>query len=104
VRAVSQRADDIGDQSTVEIKVCSEPATAASARCKAGGNVFPRFPARRRIPLQALALKKNRCGTGPASKTSDNEHAAPALCQAEVLSVKNSVGPPIPELCQSTEQ
>jgi hypothetical protein len=34
----------------------------------------------------------------------DNEHALPSLGQAEVLSVKNAVGEPIPEFCQPSEQ
>jgi hypothetical protein len=49
------------------------------------------------MPLQAVALKKNRCGSSPVSKVSDNEHTAASLCHSEVLSVKNSVGEPIPE-------
>ena len=79
-------------------------ATWVRAASKAGGKTFPRFAARRRIPLQARALKKYRGGTGPASSTSDNEHTLPSLGQSEVLSVKNAVRPPIPELCQSTEK
>src|SRR5687767_13658789 len=34
----------------------------------------------------------------------DNEHAAPSLGQAEVLSVKHSVDPPIPELPQRPKE
>jgi hypothetical protein len=49
------------------------------------------------MPRQAVALKKNRCGSSPISKVSDNEHSAAALCHSKVLSVKNSVGEPIPE-------
>jgi hypothetical protein len=49
------------------------------------------------MPLQAVALKKNRRGKSPISKVSDNEHTAASLCHSEVLSVKNSVGEPIPE-------
>jgi hypothetical protein len=45
-----------------------------------------------------LALKKNRCGTAPVSKVSDNEHTAAALGHSEVLSVKDSVSDAIPEL------
>ena len=55
------------------------------------------------MPLQAVALKKNRCGTSPVSKISDNEHAAAALWNSEVLSVQNSVGEPIPEFAQRPE-
>src|SRR5690606_32250379 len=66
---------------------------------------------RRRIPAHALAVKKYRCGRSPVSKISDNEHTAPSLwdssreaaCSHE-LSVKDSVGPPIPEFAQATEE
>jgi hypothetical protein len=37
-----------------------------------------------------LALKKNRCGTAPVSKMSDNEHATATLGNSKVLSVKHS--------------
>jgi hypothetical protein len=50
-----------------------------------------------------VLLKKNRCGTSPVSKVSDNEHTAAALGHSEVLSVKNSVGEPIPEFDQAPE-
>jgi|TARA_R100000479_G_scaffold176487_1_gene131305 hypothetical protein len=56
------------------------------------------------MPEQAFALKKNRCGTSPVSKISDNEHTAAALWNSEELSVKNSVGEPIPELAQRPEE
>jgi hypothetical protein len=69
-----------------------------------GGNALPRFAARRRIPRQAVLLKKNRCGTSPISKTSDNEHTTASLWYSKVLSVKNSVGEPIPELAQHPEE
>jgi len=78
--------------------------TAASARSNCTGRFFPRFSARRRIPLQAVALKKNRCGTLPVSKTSDNEHTTAALGHSKVLSVKNSVGEPIPEFPQPSKE
>jgi hypothetical protein len=35
---------------------------------------------------------------------SDNEHTAAALWNSEVLSVKNSVGEPIPEFRQPSEE
>lgn len=56
------------------------------------------------MPRQAVALKKNRCGSSPVSKTSDNEHTAAALGHSEVLSVQNSVGEPIPEDAQEPEE
>jgi hypothetical protein len=54
--------------------------------------------------LQAVALKKNRCGTSPISKISDNEDATAALWYSGVLSVKNPVGEPIPEFPQASEE
>jgi hypothetical protein len=56
------------------------------------------------MPRQAVALKKYRCGTGPVSKTSDNEHTAAALWYSGKLSVQNSVGEPIPEDAQEPEE
>ena len=56
------------------------------------------------MPRQAVALKKYRRGTSPVSKTSDNEHTAAALGHSKELSVKNSVGEPIPELPQHPEE
>jgi len=35
---------------------------------------------------------------------SDNEHATAALGYSNVLSVKDSVGPPIPEFCQPSKE
>ena len=86
-------------------------ATDVRAAIRAGGNARPRFSARRRIPAQALALKKYRCGTSPVSKTSDNEHTLPSLgdgtpvaVHSHKLSVKNPVGEPIPDVPQEPEE
>jgi hypothetical protein len=68
------------------------------------GNSFPRRSARRRIPEQAFALKKYRCGTSPVSSVCDNEHTATALGDSKPLSVKNAVGEPIPEFCQRPKE
>lgn len=46
-----------GGQTASEFKVGSKPATSFSARSKGAGNCFPLFPARRRIPAQAFAVK-----------------------------------------------
>src|SRR5690606_37851667 len=86
-------------------------ATDSKASIKGAGNSFPRLAARRRIPAHALAVKKYRCGSSPVSKISDNEHTPPsvwdgsrkAACSDE-LSVKDSVGPPIPEFAQPPEE
>jgi malate synthase len=56
------------------------------------------------MPRQAVALKKYRCGTSPVSKMSDNEDATAPLWYSKVLSVKNSVSEPIPELPQDSEE
>jgi hypothetical protein len=87
-----------------QVYVIFPPATVSSAARKCGGSVLPRFTARRRIPAEAFALKKYRRGSSPVSMMSDNEHAAPALGHSEILSVKNSVGEPIPALPQRPEE
>ncbi len=92
------------DQAAIEVEVGSKPATAMSACAKGGGKVFPRFSARRRMPRQAVLVKKYRCGTSPASKTSDNEDATPSLGYSKMLSVKYSVGDPIPAVDQHPEE
>jgi hypothetical protein len=83
------------------IVVCAACSNAARSK---GGNSRPRFSARRRIPEQAFALKKYRGGRSPVSKMSDNEHTAASLGNSEVLSVKHSVGEPIPEFDQAPEE
>jgi hypothetical protein len=99
------------NQPSITLCVCSESATALSARCKSSGNFFPRFSARRRMPRQAFGLKKYRCGTGPASKISDNEHTPSSLgnrsgmaVHSHKLSVKHSPCVPIPEFAQAPEK
>ena len=67
----------------------AESTAAARAARKGSGNVLFRFPARRRIPAQALALKKYLGGIGPVSSTRHNEHTAAALGQAEILGVEH---------------
>lgn len=80
-----------------------------NARLSIAGNRFPRFSARRRIPAQAVELKKYRCGIEPVSSTCDNEHTAATLGHSEILGVENpprdcslgsihstSVRPPLP--------
>jgi hypothetical protein len=63
------------------------------------------------MPRQARGVKKNRCGTAPVSKMSDNEHTASSLgdgalqsVHSDELSVQHSVGEPIPELPQRPEE
>lgn len=90
-----------------EAPVGVEVAVSSSAfRSEVGSlSSFPRFAARRRIPRQAFALKKYRCGTLPeSSRMCDKEDSAAALWNSEVLSVKNAVGEPIPELSQRPEE
>ena len=76
---------------------------AIKASRNALGSSFPLFSARRRIPRQAVALKKYRRGTSPVSKMSDNEDATAPLWYSKELSVKHSVGEPIPEFDQPSE-
>src|SRR3546814_6324945 len=54
----------IGDEVSGCGFVCADAPSPVwrSARESANGNVFPRFSARRRMPEQAFALKKYRCG------------------------------------------
>jgi hypothetical protein len=51
-----------------------------------------------------VALKKYCCGRSPVSKISDNEDTTAPLWYSGVLSVKNPVGEPIPELRQPPEE
>lgn len=83
--------------------VSAMSAVFASAASKGAGNVFFRFSARWMIPEQAFALKKYRCGTSPVSKISNKEDAAATLGDSKVLSVQHSVGEPIPEFRQTSE-
>jgi hypothetical protein len=85
-------------------------ATRSSAVRSEGGNARPRRSARRRIPAQALGLKKYRRRTPPISKISDNEHTTSSLgdgarvaVHSDILSVEHSVGETIPALCQPAE-
>jgi hypothetical protein len=75
-------------------------ATLINACSKSGGRSFPRFAARRRIPSHAFLLKKYRGGRLPVSRISDKEDSTTPLGHSEVLSVTDSVCPPIPELAQ----
>jgi hypothetical protein len=91
--------------------VACEDATVSSADFSIEGSVFPRLSARLNMPLQAFADSENLGGSGPVSKTSDNEHTSPALrdgsgpsTHSHVLSVQHSVGPPIPEFAQRPEE
>lgn len=103
-RSFAVRLERSSDKKTHSSVSTVGPAAIERAACKGSGNFLPRRSARRRMPLHAVGLKKNRGGTGPVSKMSDNEDATPALGYSKVLSVKNAVGPPIPEFCQSTEE
>jgi hypothetical protein len=63
------------------------------------------------MPLQAFAESENLGGSGPVSKTSDNEDTSPALRDgsgpsphSHVLSVQHSVREPIPEFAKRPEE
>jgi hypothetical protein len=60
------------------------------------GQLFPAF--------LGSAQDARAGGTSPVSKISDNEHTLASLGQSEILSVKDSVGPPIPALCQASDK
>ena len=98
VRGIAGGRDQVSGLSLVVVRAACSNACASE-----GGNCLPRFSARRRMPRQAVALRKYRCGTSPVSSTSDNEHASAALWNSEELSVQNSVGEPIPEFAQPPE-
>jgi hypothetical protein len=64
-----------GDQGVVVLVVSmSLDARFCSAASSCGGSSLPLFAARRKMPLAAFGLKKYLDGTGPVSKTCDNEH------------------------------
>jgi hypothetical protein len=96
VDAAGMRLDGVGDfyGSAAVVSTVGDSATASRAVSSDGGRSLPRLSARRRMPRQAVALKKYRCGTSPVSKISDNEDATAALWNSKVLSVKHSVGEP----------
>jgi hypothetical protein len=89
---------------------------ASNAAFSIGGSAFPLRSARLKIPLQAFGESEYFAGSGPVSSTSLNEATndedpAPTLRDgsgpsphSQVLSVKHSVGPPIPELPQRAEE
>ena len=78
-------------------------ATLQSADNNGSGSFRPRFAALRRIPRHAIGVKKYFCGTGPVSKTSDNEDTLATLGDAEVLSVQHSPCHAIPEFIQGLD-
>ena len=79
--------------------VSSVEAACMSACCKTSGNALPLRLARRRMPEQAVALKKY-FGATSVSKTSDNEHTAAALGHSEILRVKYPPADAIPQFDQ----
>ena len=97
-RVVSAEQNQVAGLRLVVIR-----ATRSNAIRSKGGNTLARFAARRRIPAQAFALKKYRCGTTPVSKMSNNEDATAPLGHSEELSVQHSPGATIPEFCQRSD-
>ena len=88
-----------GQQWTYDSDCCA--ATAFSATSSVGGRRRFLLDARRRIPRQALGLKKYFCRCSPGiSKTSDNEDSTAALGDSEVLSVQHSPRDAIPDVNQ----
>jgi len=78
------------------------PATATSASTKGSGNILPRRSARLRIPRAALGESEYRGGAWSA-RTADNEHAAAALRDTEVLCIQSSPRDVVPEFVQVME-
>jgi hypothetical protein len=62
-----------------ELRPCTWLATDCSALDNVGGKALPRFSARRRIPEQALALKKYRGSIGPVSSIEESEDTPTSL-------------------------
>lgn len=92
------------DYEVVSLRVVVvDAAAAAKATFSKGGSDRLRFSARRRIPAAALWLKKYLSGTSCVSKTSDNEDTTTSLGHSEPLSVKQTVGEPIPHVPQRPE-
>ncbi|WP_151208944.1 hypothetical protein [Bordetella petrii] len=60
-------------------------ACAIRAACKRSGSDLPRLLARRRIPVQAIGLKKYRCGIESVTTTCHKKHALAALGDTEML-------------------
>ncbi len=60
-------------------------ACAIRAACKRSGSDLPRLLARRRIPVQAIGLKKYRCGIESVTTTCHKKHALAALGDTEIL-------------------
>jgi hypothetical protein len=74
-----------------------------SASISRGGNVFPRFAARLRIPAAAFADSQYLRGTARVSKTADNEDTAATLGDSEPARVQNPPGHAVPEVDQPPE-
>lgn len=87
-------------------EVGSPPAaTASSTSFRCGGNSFPRFAARRRIPRHARGESEYRGGAS-GSKIAGSEHAENAsasLGQSEVSSIKSCPPATIPDPFQLQE-
>lgn len=96
----SALADSVLDAACDDVFIVLPPSServASDSRAvrKWCGNTRPRFSARRKIPLAARGVKKNRGGTR-LSKTSDKEHSAASLGHSEVAAVEHAPRNPIP--------
>jgi hypothetical protein len=80
------------------------PAARLNAASSIGGNALFFRSALRRIPADALGLKKYLGGRSPASKMRDKEDSTTTLGDSEELSVQHSESEPIPELDQRPEE
>jgi len=95
------RGGDGGCYECGSVKVVG-PVTATSASTKGSGNILPRRSARRRIPRAALGESEYRGGAW-STRTADNEHAAAALRDTEVLCIQSSPRDVVPEFVQIME-
>ena len=75
--------------SDIRSVIASAAANAVNALSSCGGNVRPRFSARRKIPVAARGVKKYRRGAR-SSRTCDNEHTIAPLGHSEKLAVQHT--------------
>lgn len=90
----------------VSVSACSDRRRNALSRSL--GRLLPRFDARRKMPLAARADSENRAGAVALRMSlrveREDEHPSSSLRHSEVASVENSVGPPVPEFPQRTDE
>ncbi len=93
--AESERRRDLAVGLLQSSKSCVS-ACCFSTRSSNTGSFLPRRAARRRIPVQACALKKYFDGIEAISTTCHKKHTLAALGDAEILSVEHAPGDAAP--------